>query len=157
MFRNFRELFDSFIDPAPAQSEAERQHALQLATAVLLIEVMRADPHIDAAENTTVVDALRAKFDLTPDEVTTLVARAGDAARDAYDTQRFTAQLNRAFDLDSKVRVIEFMWQVAYADGRLHAREEHLMRKVADLLYIPHADYITAKLRARDAGPAAAA
>lgn len=149
MLRTLKDLFDSFA--APAQADAMvTERKVQLATAVLLVEVMRADPEIDDAEHATTMAALRDKFALGDDEIERLIELATTTAREAYDYQRFTAAINQAFDLERKVQVIELMWQVAYADGHLHARESHVMRKVADLLYIPHADYITAKLRARD-------
>lgn len=149
MLRTLKDLFDSFIAPA-AGTAADSEHQLQLATAVLLIEVMRADPDIGDAERAAAIAALRGKFALADDEIERLMELATTAAREAYDYQRFTALLNRAFDAERKVHIVELMWQVAYADGQLHAHESHVMRKVADLLYIPHADYITAKLRARD-------
>lgn len=156
MLRTLKDLFDSFAVPATA-SGADSEHQLQLATAVLLIEVMRADPEIGDAERAAAMAALRGKFSLADDEIERLIELATTTAREAYDYQRFTARINRAFDAERKAHMIELMWQVAYADGHLHAHESHVMRKVADLLYIPHADYITAKLRARDAiaeGPA---
>lgn len=149
MFSTLKELFDSFA--APARDPADTEHQLQLATAVLLVEVMRADPDIGAAERDAAMRALQDKFALAADEVERLIELATTTAAEAYDYQRFTGLLNRAFDAGRKLRVIELMWQVAYADGHLHAREAHVMKKVADLLYIPHADYITAKLAARDA------
>ncbi|MDP3873428.1 MAG: TerB family tellurite resistance protein [Pseudomonadota bacterium] len=150
MLRTLKDLFDSFAAPAPLDAAAT-EHQLQLATAVLLVEVMRADPDIGDAERAAAMTALRGKFALTDDEIERLLELATSAAREAYDYQRFTALINRAFDAERKAHIIELMWQVAYADGHLHAHESHVMRKVADLLYIPHADYITAKLRARDA------
>lgn len=149
MLRTLKDLFDSFAAPTPADAAAT-EHQAQLATAVLLVEVMRADPEIGDAERATTMAALRGKFALGDDEIERLLELATTTAREAYDYQRFTAAINKAFDLERKVHIIELMWRVAYADGHLHARESHVMRKVADLLYIPHADYITAKLRARD-------
>ncbi len=149
MLRTLKDLFDSFT--APEADPLASEHSLQLATAVLLVEVMRADPVIGDDERAAAMRALREKFALADDEVERLIELATTAAAEAYDYQRFTGQLNRVFDAGRKLRVIELMWQVAYADGHLHAREAHVMKKVADLLYIPHADYIHAKLAARDA------
>lgn len=143
MFRTLKDLFDSLAAPAPA-SAAATEHQLQLATAVLLVEVMRADPDIGDAELAAAMAALRGKFALADDEAARLMELATTTAREAWDYQRFTAQLNQSLDLERKVRVVEYLWQVAYADGHLHAHEAHVMRKIADLLYIPHADYITA-------------
>ena len=149
MFRTLKELFDSFA--APATGPVATEHQLQLATAVLLVEVMRADTRIDNAERAAAIAALRARFALADDEIARLLELATHTARASYDYQRFTSQLNRTLGLHQKVQIVEYLWQVAYADGHLQAHEEHVMRKIADLLYLPHADYITAKLRVRDA------
>ena len=96
-------------------------------------------------------ELLRGKFGLAPDDAQKLVALAQEEARNASDYWQFTSIINKRFTQPQKVRVIELLWEVAYADAGLNAYEEHLIRKLADLLHISHGDYITAKLRARDA------
>lgn len=156
MLRTLKDLFDALTTPPAAASPHEREHALRLATAVLLVEVMRSDPDIDDVERDAVIAALRDKFALADDELARLVELAEATARDAHDYHRFTSCINKGFDAEQRVRIIEYMWQVAYADGHLSAHEQHLMRKIADLLYVSHSDYIGAKMRARDkAGNAA--
>ncbi len=150
MLHSLRDLFNAVTAPPAAESEREHEHMLQLATAVLLVEVMRSDPEIGAAERDTVVAALREKFALGDDEVARLVELAERTSEDANDFHRFTSRLNKGFDVAQRVRIVEYMWQVAYADGQLSAHENHLMRKIAALLYVPHADYIAAKMRARE-------
>jgi uncharacterized tellurite resistance protein B-like protein len=140
------------LAPAPAAgTAAELEHTLQLATAVLLVEVMRSEPQIDAQERRLVLAALQDKFALTDDEVARLVELAEHVSREATDYFGFTSKINESFDIDQKVRMVEHMWRVAYADGVLSAHENHLMRKMADLLYIPHGAYVGAKMRARQA------
>lgn len=135
----------------PETVRASDEQALQLATAVLLIEVMRSDGNIAPEEQAKVQALLKAHFRLTNEQVLQLVAHGDRHAREAYDFQRFTSLINSELDLPERVRIIEFMWQVAYADNELSAHENHLMRKIADLLYIPHGDYVHAKMRAKGA------
>lgn len=149
MLRSLKDLFDSFSSPAPA-SPQEQQHALQLATAVLLVEVMRADTGIQPAEQEAVIATLREKFALADDEGARLVELAAETARTAYDYHRFTSSLNDHFTHPQKIHIIENMWQVAYADTHLGAHENHLISKVAGLLYVTHGEYIAAKMRARE-------
>lgn len=151
MLRTLKDLFDTFTAQAESPSPAEREHALQLATAVLLVEVMRADPAIDAAERSTVLTALRNKFALADDELARLVELAEQTAKSAYDYHRFTSSLNEHFTQAQKIQVIENMWQVAYADAHLDAHENHLISKIAGLLYVTHGEYIAAKMRAKEA------
>ncbi|RYF65747.1 MAG: TerB family tellurite resistance protein, partial [Comamonadaceae bacterium] len=124
-------------------------HQVRLSTAVLLVEMMRADPELDAAERDAVVAALHGQFDLRPDEIDALLTLATQTAQSANDYFTFTSRINDAFDMEQKIEMIEHMWRVAYADGVLGAHENHLMRRMADLLYIPQGAYVHAKMRAQ--------
>ena len=151
MLRTLKDFLSSLTDGSTSLSPEEETHQLQLATAVLLVEVLRADPALDAAERTTLVRALREKFGLHEDEIASLIELAQDTAKTAYDYQRFTGQLNDQFSQEKKIRVIEAMWQVAYADAHLDANENHVISKVAGLLHVTHGEYIAAKGRAKAA------
>ena len=124
---------------------------MQLATAVLLVEVMRADPAINAGERAAVLGALREKFSLGSDELDRLLELAGSAAQTSYDYHRFTSSMNEHFSHEQKIDVIENMWQVAYSDAHLDAHENHLISKIAGLLHVTHGEYIAAKMRAKTA------
>lgn len=151
MFRTLKDLLNSLTEGPAALSPADQTHQLQLATAVLLVEVLRAEPTLDAAERTTLLRALREKFALSEDEIERLIELAQNTAKTAYDYQRFTSQLNDRFTQDQKIRVVEAMWQVAYADAHLDANENHVISKVAGLLHVTHGEYISAKGRAKAA------
>lgn len=154
MLDAIRQFFDNRL--GQADTLATDEHRLRLATAALLIEMMRMDEAIKEEERQTVVAALRAKFGLSAAETAELVRLAEEEARTATDYFQFTSLINRHFTPTQKERVIEHLWEVAYADGGLDRHEEHLMRKIGDLLYIPHKTFIAAKLRARERrlGPA---
>lgn len=152
MLNTLKDLFDSFTQGTPGtQSPAERDHAVQLAAAVLLVEVMRAEPSMDAAERSAVITALRERFALAHDELERLVELAVETSQSAYDYQRFTSSLNDNFTHPEKTRLIEAMWQVAYADAHIDAHENHTISKVAGLLHVTHGEYIAAKLHAKQA------
>lgn len=153
MFRTLKELFDSFVQPSPVQSPAERRHAVQLAAAVLLVEVVRAEGAMDDAERRTMVNALRGKFSLSDDEVDRLLELAITTSKTAYDYQRFTGSLNEHFTQDQKIQLVEAMWEVAYADAHIDANENHTISKVAGLLHVTHGEYIAAKMRAKEGSP----
>lgn len=149
MFTRLKDLFDAIAAPAPS-SAAARAHQVQLATCVLLVEVMRAEPELGAQERAAVVSALRRKFDLAPGEVERLVDLAHETSRRANDFHAFTSLLNEHFSHEEKIRTVEQMWEVAFADGHLDAHENHLVSKVAGLLHVTHGEYIAAKLRAKE-------
>jgi uncharacterized tellurite resistance protein B-like protein len=153
MLKTLKDLFDNLCPPAAASDPAATEHALQLATAVMLVEVMRADPSFHAGEREAVLTGLRDKFVLSDDEAQRLTELAEDAARRATDLFTFTSRINERFDMPQKLRMIEHMWRVAYADGHLSAHERHVLWRIADLLHVPQGAYVNARMRAeKEAG-----
>lgn len=138
------------LRPHPTDA-ADAAHAIELATAALLIEVSRADAEFGAQEREVVLDALRERFSLDPGELEQLVRLATDKSVEAHDLFQFTRVIDAHLDDAQKLRVVEAAWRVAFADGRLCAHEDHLMRRIADLLHVPRAASMVAKLRAERA------
>lgn len=126
-------------------------HALQLATAVLLVEVMRSDANISESERSATITALRSRFALTDAEMKNLLVQAESHAKRSNDYFRYTSAMNDHFTHAQKIAVVEHMWLVAYADGDLDAHENHVISKVAGLLHVTHGEYIAAKLYAKEA------
>ena len=151
MLHILKDLFSALQPPSSAADRERVDHTLQLASAVMLIEVMRADTRFGDAERSAVVDALRAEFKLSDGDAESLLELARRAAHDATDWFEFTEYINAHFDMPHKIRMIEYMWRVAYADGHLDAHERHVMWRLSDLLHIPHGAYINAKMRAKAA------
>jgi uncharacterized tellurite resistance protein B-like protein len=147
MLQSLKDWLDSLSPRAPAAQAPE--HLLQLAAAVLLVEVMRSDSQTTDEERAAVLSALKRRFELAADELEALMQRAEDTAREAHDFHSFTTRINEALDHAQKVRLIEHLWEVAYADDQLSAHEHHVIRKIADLLHVPHGAYISAKMRAK--------
>ena len=149
MLNAIREFFDQHV--AAGATGGEERHTIEVATAALLVETVRLDGEIDEAERAAAHRAVRSKFGLGEAEAATLIRLAEEEARDATGYYQFTSLINKQFSAAQKERVIELMWQVAYADAELSAHEQHVVRKIADLLHVPHRAYIAAKLRARTA------
>jgi len=148
MLKTLRQLFDQLAPPPGATALVHTEHHLRLATAVLLVEVMRADSHFTDAEREAVRQALVEKFELDADEADRLVELATSTAKEATDLFGFTTRLNERFSEAQKLRMVELMWAVAYADGRLADHERHVMWRVADLLHVPQGAYVLARQRA---------
>jgi uncharacterized tellurite resistance protein B-like protein len=154
MLRTLKDLFDKLSPMAAGADPQAEEHALQLATAVMLVEVMRSDASFHPGEREAVLVALRDKFALDDDEADRLAELAESTAKQASDLFAFTSRINAHFDMDKKLRMIEHMWHVAYADGHLNAHERHVLWRVSDLLHIPKGAYVHAKMRAREAAGA---
>jgi uncharacterized tellurite resistance protein B-like protein len=151
VLKTLKDLFESLMPSPPGGSAQSDEHALQLATAVMLVEVMRADATFHAGERAAVHAALREKFALGPDEAARLTELAEAAAHQATDLYTFTSRIDQCFDMARKIRMIELMWRIAYADGHLSDHERHVMWRIADLLHVPQGAYVHARMRARDA------
>jgi uncharacterized tellurite resistance protein B-like protein len=151
MLRTLKDLFDRLAPPAAQADPREAEHLLQLATAVMLVEVMRADASFHDDEREAVLAALVDKFALAGDEAQRLVELAHAAAKQATDLFAFTSRINERFEMAQKIRMIEHMWRVAYADGHLSEHERHVMWRIADLLHVPQGAYQHARLRAQEA------
>ena len=115
--------------------------------AVLLVEVARADGHVDDAELDAVRRALARSSSLPADELDALVDEAVREGEAATSLHAYTSAVNDAYDKPGRVRLVEHLWRVARADGRLDRYEEHVIRRIADLLYVKHRDFVQAKLR----------
>ncbi len=150
MLQAFQRLFESTVATAKRATVAEeREHGYHVATAALLVEVMRADHEARPEERAAVLRALEAAFDdLSTEETRDLLARAEERAEDATSLYEFTRHVNRQLDRDQKAHVVELLWRVAYADGDLDKYEENLVRRIADLIHVPHAVFIRMKHRA---------
>ena len=149
MISTLKGFFNQLVDSGAQDKTAGK--TLQLATAALLVKIVRTDNHIAAEESALIEKTLREQFSLEAGELGDLLKLADAEARQAVGYYPFTSLINKQCSLEQKVRIVENMWHVAMSDGHISAHENHLMRKIADLLYVGHADYIAAKQRARQA------
>lgn len=117
-----------------------------LAVAVLLSEVLRADYEVDPQELAVLRQVLRAQFSLDEAEVDALIQEARQQVDQAVDHFQYVSLLNERYSYDQRVELIAAMWRLAYADHELAALEEHRIRRLADLLYVTHSDFIRTKL-----------
>ncbi len=150
MLKSFKEFFTTFVAPAGDKPEVPAEHALQVAAAALLVEMMRVDRVVSETEQQAVLGLLERRFGLTAEETAALVDLAAREAQESTGDYAFTSLINKGFSAEQKVHLIEMMWQIAYIDGHLDAHENHLMRKIADLLHVGHGDYALAKQRGRE-------
>lgn len=131
-------------------AEPEQQQddmALDLAVAVLLVEMARADHNLDDAEEREVRGQLESGFGLTPDAAATLVSRAHELVENSVSLHEFTRVVHQGMDYDEKQRVIAMLWQVALTDRNLDKYEDYLVAKLGELLYVSRGDVIRLKNR----------
>ena len=144
MIKSIKAYFESLLEN-DKQNEHPHANTIELATAVLMIEISLADDHIDDNERETIKKLLTRSFSLDEAEIDELINAAEQEVDHAVSLYEFTRLLNDSLDIDEKTRVVQNLWRVAFADSVLDKYEEYYIRKVADLLYVPHSNYIKAK------------
>ncbi|MDZ7686100.1 MAG: TerB family tellurite resistance protein [Gammaproteobacteria bacterium] len=146
MIDNIKRFFEQQLLPDDDADEATREAGIQHATAALLIELAKADFDQDEMERALIVAMLRDTFDLGQDMLDELMSLADESTKDAHDVFQFTQLINEHYDYADKERLIENLWSVAYADGRLDRYEEQFIRRIAGLIHVANSDFIKAKV-----------
>ena len=116
----------------------------------LLLETSMADEILDESELMALKNTLQKDFQINKDEIDELIDLAKENVEDSTSLYEFTRDINDNFDADERVKLIESMWKIAYADGNVDKYEEHIIRKVSNLIYVAHSDFIKAKLSAKE-------
>ena len=128
-----------------------REDALRMATAVLMIDVARADHVFEDSEFDRVLKLVETHFDLSPEQAAELVNDADLKAEDLVSLHEFTQLLHHNLGEAEKARIVDLLWQIAYADGRLDKYEDSLVLKISDLLYVSRGLVMRLKHDARPA------
>ncbi|MBI5740098.1 MAG: TerB family tellurite resistance protein [Nitrospirae bacterium] len=144
-----KQFFDKYIKPPSKTADGVSEHSLCIATAALLIEMMRADSDITEAERASISKTIQSKFALSKEETHELMKLAEEEIRQATGYFEFTSLINKGFSHEQKKSVIEHLWEIAFADAALDRHEEHMVRKISGLIHVSHRDFIDSKLRVR--------
>ncbi|MFQ5353724.1 MAG: TerB family tellurite resistance protein [Thermodesulfobacteriota bacterium] len=153
MLRGIKSFFDKKIKPARGvTSQKATEDSLRLATAALLIEAVKADDNVSEEELITLRTVLGKRFGLDSAETEMLIRLAEEQAAEAVSLYGFTSLIDKGFKYEDKKNIIELLWEVVYADRVLDKHEEHLVRRIADLLQVSHRDFIEVKLRVKGGG-----
>ena len=131
---------------APDTATVERDE-LETAVAVLLIEAARRDDTFDGVERSKIEELLAEKFQLSPEATRQLMTEAEATADRTSQLYPFTRMAVERMSPEQRVKLIEMLWEVAYADGVLDPEEDALVRRIAGLIYVSDADRVGARLR----------
>ncbi len=148
MIKNIKNYFENLFQNK--EEHTPQKHTVALASAALMIEISLADDHIHEEERSAINELLSKSFDLEETEIDELIELAEAEVDHAISLYEFTRLLNDSLSTPDKINIIENLWHVAYADSVIDKYEEYYIRKVADLLYISHSDYIKSKLKAAE-------
>ena len=150
MLQILGKVFSEKLNPNSGPDENSRLQAYELAGAALLAELMEIDHQLDARETETFYAVLKETFSLPDEELQEIVKLARQQAREYTSLYEFTRAINDNFAYEDKVRLVENLWRIAFADEKLDKYEEGLIRRVCDLIHVSHSDFIRTKLQVRN-------
>ena len=144
MLTNLQKFFDLYLSKDIA-AEIPLQRRLQMASAALMVEMLHVDEKVTTEEDEKLRLLLEQRFSLDSSEIESLIDLAHNEKHEATDYYQFTSLLNEHYSQQQKIDLVEDLWQLVYADHKLDKYEEHLLRRLAELLHVPHKDYIRTK------------
>jgi uncharacterized tellurite resistance protein B-like protein len=140
-------MFDKLLAFFQQEEEKTESHKPELAAAALLVEIMNADNDISVEESDSIKNILFETLFITAEVADELLATAKKQINEATDLFQFTEVINTNYSYEEKVSLVESLWKVAYSDKQLDKYEEHMIRRIADLLYVSHSDFMQTKNR----------
>ncbi len=141
---------DKVLSPDTEGKTDTPQKNIRKASAALMVEVMLSDGQLESKEEKAIKALLTNTFELSAAECDELFCLAQEEVKDSISLYEFTGQVNLHFSADDKFELIKHMWHIAFIDNDLDKYEESLIRQVADLIYLPHSQFIKAKSLAKN-------
>ncbi|WP_237057924.1 TerB family tellurite resistance protein [Microbulbifer sediminum] len=148
MLRQIRKLFEQIGSGDDVEVSNDRD--VRMISAALLAEVATVDQKLDDREQATLVRLLQEHYQLGEPEACEMVDHALSHREQATSLYEFTQVVNDQFDERNKYLLVRQMWEVAFSDDVIEAFEEHLIRRVAELIYLPHGLFTRARAEARE-------
>ncbi len=136
-----------FAEPEGTKVETHSVDQIHLAAAALLVEAAHLDESYDEVERRAVVSVLKQEFELTDEECETLIEQAEAAQHEATDLYRFIRKFDDNFGHAERLRLIEMLWHVVYADGELHPYESNLIQRISGMLHVTDRERADARQR----------
>ena len=140
----------SFFNNELNETVDDSDQRLNLAAAALLIEIIMIDDDFKEQERKALYQLLASEYHIEANAIDELVSMAEKEVRDSNDLYQFTRLINDNYDYPKRCQLIESLWLIAFADNELDKYEESMIRKIADLIYVDHTDFIKAKLSAKN-------
>ena len=148
MLKKIRSIFTKNSEEVSEKEQVTQK--IDKTCAALIIEVALADKVFDESEVNLLKEMLLKAYTLEPQDVQDLIENAEKAVEESTSLYEYTREVNDNFDYESKLNLIDQLWRIALADGHLDKYEEHVVRKIADLIHISHNDFIQSKLKNRE-------
>ena len=148
MLKSIQNIFKRKENESVVDSKKSEQ---ELTYASLLIEVINSDNKFDDRERDKLLEILSSKLDIQKEELDNFTELAKKKSEDSISLYEFTREINDQYEYEEKVSLITDLWGIAYSDGKLDKYEDYVIRKIADLIYVSHTDFIKSKLKVKNA------
>tara|TARA_B100000809_G_scaffold259988_2_gene306073 strand:+ start:6665 stop:7111 length:447 start_codon:yes stop_codon:yes gene_type:complete len=145
MLKKIKSLFTKTSEEVSEKEQVSQK--IDKTCAALIIEVALADKVFDKSEVDLLKEMLLKSYSLEAKDVQDLIENAEKAVQESTSLYEYTREVNDNFDYESKLNLVDQLWRIAFADGHLDKYEEHVVRKIADLIHISHNDFIQSKLK----------
>ena len=147
MLKSIQNIFKRKENESVVDSKKSEQ---ELTYASLLIEVINSDNKFDDRERDKLLEILSSKLDIQKEELDNFTELAQKKSEDSTSLYEFTREINDQYEYEEKVSLITDLWGIAYSDGKLDKYEDYVIRKIADLIYVSHTDFIKSKLKVKN-------
>ena len=145
------EILKRFFTNEPAgnfsSGNINQLHRVHIATCAILLEMAKIDGEFNDSERQNIINIFKDKYDLTAEEISSLIEASEEELERSIDLWHFTNEINKNYSPDEKIRIIETIWEVAYADGKLDEHEDYLIHKLSNILNLSHKHLIEAKVK----------
>ena len=145
MLKKIRSIFTKTSEDITEKEQVSQK--IDKTCTALIIEVALADKVFDESEVNLLKEMLLKAYTLEAEDIQDLIENAEKSVEDSTSLYEYTREVNDNFDYESKLNLIDQLWRIAFADGHLDKYEEHVVRKIADLIHISHNDFIQSKLK----------
>jgi len=150
MLGKFKKIFNSSSRGKSELSKEDRELRLKTATCVILLEAATADENFSDQEQRKILDILKARYNMTDDEVEELIEKSERERADSTDLWYFTNLINENMDNEEKYSLMELVWEVIYSDGTLDKFENYVARKLQNMLNLDHSTFIELKMKVKN-------
>lgn len=147
MLRNIRTFFEAHFISKPNTSKSDSEHALHLAMASLMVEVAESDYEDAPEERDALLKIVKNSFDLEDEDANQIIDLAKKEHAESTDYFQFTSLINQNYSAAQRIELIENLWKIAFSDKILDKHEEHVIRRIADLIHVSHSDFMLTKLK----------
>ncbi len=127
----------------------DEPRSIEIATCALFLEIANSDDHFDEREKDKIISIMKNTFNLNDDELNDIMKVTREEVQKSVSIYEFTDIINKHYNYDEKLKIVENLWRIVLADNELHKYEDYMLRLISTNLHVSHHDFIAAKLKVK--------